>query len=169
MHYAKCGFANPEGVKFCIGCGVPLQHRCPSCGVENLPQARFCGECGTPFTAEQEAKGKRRKAQKQPKGQSLKSKGERRQTPASSLWPVPDAGLRTPDCGLRTLDPSVTPPSIWSSIFWLKGQRWRPGGRPRGSAGSSLPSSPTRPALPPLPTASTLKKSAPSSTLLSKS
>src|SRR2546428_4420543 len=47
MHCAKCGFANPEGVKFCIGCGVPLQHRCPSCGVENLPQARFCGECGT--------------------------------------------------------------------------------------------------------------------------
>src|SRR6266704_1397605 len=50
MHCAKCGFANPEGVKFCIGCGVPLQRRCPSCGVENLPQARFCGECGTPLT-----------------------------------------------------------------------------------------------------------------------
>ena len=47
MHCAKCGFANPEGVKFCIGCGVALQHCCPSCGVENLPQARFCGECGT--------------------------------------------------------------------------------------------------------------------------
>jgi len=50
MHCAKCGFANPEGMKFCIGCGVPLQHRCPSCGVENLPQARFCGECGTSLT-----------------------------------------------------------------------------------------------------------------------
>ena len=49
MHCATCGFANPEGVKFCIGCGVPLQHRCPSCGVENLPQARFCGGCGTPL------------------------------------------------------------------------------------------------------------------------
>src|SRR5215510_22282 len=47
MRCATCGLANPEGVKFCIGCGVPLQHRCPSCGVENLPQARFCGECGT--------------------------------------------------------------------------------------------------------------------------
>jgi class 3 adenylate cyclase len=50
MRCPSCGFANPEGVKFCIGCGVPLQHRCPSCGVENLPQARFCGECGTPLT-----------------------------------------------------------------------------------------------------------------------
>src|SRR6266511_645702 len=47
MHCAKCGFANPEGVKFCIGCGVALQHCCPSCGVENLPQARFYGEYDT--------------------------------------------------------------------------------------------------------------------------
>ena len=70
MHCASCGFANPEGVKFCIGCGVPLQHRCPSCGVENLPQARFCGDCGTSLTA----KGKRQKAKKPSRVQSLESR-----------------------------------------------------------------------------------------------
>src|SRR5215510_12296247 len=67
MRCATCGLANPEGVKFCIGCGVPLQHRCPSCGVENLPQARFCGECGTSLTRKPKRKrekkaGAKRKA-----------------------------------------------------------------------------------------------------------
>jgi hypothetical protein len=32
MQCRSCGFANPEGVKFCIECGVAMQHRCPSCG-----------------------------------------------------------------------------------------------------------------------------------------
>src|SRR5215813_11163006 len=67
MRCATCGLANPEGVKFCIGCGVPLQHRCPSCGVENLPQARFCAECGTSLTRKPKRKrekkaGAKRKA-----------------------------------------------------------------------------------------------------------
>src|SRR5256712_14019858 len=74
MHCAKCGFANPEGVKFCIGCGVPLQRRCPSCGVENLPQARFCGECGTPLTRQSKV-----------------------QSPKSEVENSSDSGLRTPD------------------------------------------------------------------------
>src|SRR2546428_1837292 len=63
MHCAKCGFANPEGVKFCIGCGVPLQHRCPSCGVENLPQARFCGDCGTPLTRQSKVQSPKSKVE----------------------------------------------------------------------------------------------------------
>ncbi|HKA54813.1 MAG TPA: adenylate/guanylate cyclase domain-containing protein, partial [Candidatus Binatia bacterium] len=82
MQCGKCGFANPEGVKFCIGCGVPLQHRCPSCGVENLPQARFCGECGTPLA-----------------GQSSV------QRLASSVQKAADSGPRTSDARLWTLDP----------------------------------------------------------------
>src|SRR5262245_44501370 len=77
MHCAACGLANPEGVKFCIGCGIPLQHRCPSCGVENLPQARFCGECGTPLTTGQ--KGKRIKGKKDKK----KTKDSELRTPNS--------------------------------------------------------------------------------------
>jgi TOMM system kinase/cyclase fusion protein len=50
MRCQGCGLDNPEGTKFCIECGVPLQHRCPNCGFENLPRAKFCGECGTPLT-----------------------------------------------------------------------------------------------------------------------
>src|SRR6266571_2803973 len=93
MHCATCGFANPEGVKFCIGCGVPLQHRCPSCGVENLPQARFCGECGTPLA--RKSKGKRGKKE-----------GAKRKT--------------TSDPGLRTSDPrpiSYTPKHLAQRIL----------------------------------------------------
>src|SRR5262245_21228944 len=72
MNCASCGFAIPEGVKFCIGCGVPLQRRCPSCGVENLPQAQFCGECGTPLSSK--SKGKRQKAKKPSRIQSPESR-----------------------------------------------------------------------------------------------
>ncbi len=93
MHCAKCGFANPEGVKFCIGCGVPLQHRCPSCGVENLPPARFCGECGTSLT-------------RKPKGKREKKVGTKRKA--------------TSDPGPRTSDPrpiSYTPKHLAQRIL----------------------------------------------------
>src|SRR5436309_2176972 len=55
MDCPSCGFENPAGGKFCIGCGVSLQHRCPSCGHEHLPQARFCGECGARLKASGQA------------------------------------------------------------------------------------------------------------------
>src|SRR5262245_26885526 len=47
MRCASCGFENPEGVKFCHECGVPVQNRCPQCGCENPLPAKFCGQCGT--------------------------------------------------------------------------------------------------------------------------
>jgi class 3 adenylate cyclase/predicted ATPase len=50
MRCASCGFENPAGGKFCIGCGTPLGRPCARCGAENLPQARFCGQCGTALT-----------------------------------------------------------------------------------------------------------------------
>ena len=52
MQCPSCEFENPEGTKFCGGCGVPLKNRCPNCGFENLPRFRFCGECGTSLTAQ---------------------------------------------------------------------------------------------------------------------
>jgi class 3 adenylate cyclase/tetratricopeptide (TPR) repeat protein len=55
MRCPSCGGDNPAGTKFCIECGIPLQHRCPKCGAENLPRAKFCGECGTPLTGPAEA------------------------------------------------------------------------------------------------------------------
>ena len=45
----SCGTENPEGAKFCTGCGASLQRVCPSCGTSNGAGARFCGECGTPL------------------------------------------------------------------------------------------------------------------------
>ncbi len=50
MRCTSCGFDNPEEMKFCGECGVPLQHRCPQCGCENPPRFKFCGACGTPLS-----------------------------------------------------------------------------------------------------------------------
>ncbi|HJY81269.1 MAG TPA: adenylate/guanylate cyclase domain-containing protein [Candidatus Binatia bacterium] len=51
MRCPSCGFASPEGKKFCGECGTPLLRRCPSCGADNPPQFKFCGECGTALVA----------------------------------------------------------------------------------------------------------------------
>src|SRR5262249_42443440 len=51
MQCASCGFANPEGLKFCNECGTPLARRCAQCGGENVPQAKFCGQCGHALAA----------------------------------------------------------------------------------------------------------------------
>ena len=50
MRCESCGFANPEGKKFCEECGTKLVRVCPSCGAEVRPAAKFCGECGTPLS-----------------------------------------------------------------------------------------------------------------------
>jgi len=46
----KCGKVNPPGMKFCGGCGSPVQAagggRCGACGVQNPPGMKFCGGCG---------------------------------------------------------------------------------------------------------------------------
>ena len=31
MHCPKCRFENPEGMKFCGGCGGKLEKTCPKC------------------------------------------------------------------------------------------------------------------------------------------
>src|SRR5262249_52709659 len=55
MRCASCGFANPEGLKFCNECGTLLRARCETCGFENAPRAKFCGECGQPLTEQSPA------------------------------------------------------------------------------------------------------------------
>src|SRR5262245_5776920 len=52
MRCASCGFANPEGMKFCGQCAAPLQHPCPQCGFANPPGFKFCGACATPLTGQ---------------------------------------------------------------------------------------------------------------------
>src|SRR5437763_1075374 len=43
---SACGTENPEGARFCMNCGTPLERRCPACGAVVPDGARFCVECG---------------------------------------------------------------------------------------------------------------------------
>ncbi|HEY5602114.1 MAG TPA: adenylate/guanylate cyclase domain-containing protein [Gammaproteobacteria bacterium] len=52
MQCTKCGFANPEGMKFCGQCATPLAPLCPHCQFENPPGFKFCGDCGKPLAAQ---------------------------------------------------------------------------------------------------------------------
>jgi predicted amidophosphoribosyltransferase len=47
-----CAFDNPEGVKFCGGCGKPQPPMCPACGFENPVGFKFCGNCGIQMISE---------------------------------------------------------------------------------------------------------------------
>ncbi len=46
MKCPRCNFGNPEGIKFCGGCGAKLERICPKCNSPNPPEFSFCGECG---------------------------------------------------------------------------------------------------------------------------
>jgi class 3 adenylate cyclase/tetratricopeptide (TPR) repeat protein len=47
----KCQTENPDGMKFCGGCGTRLEGVCPKCQFANPPQFKFCGECGHPLSS----------------------------------------------------------------------------------------------------------------------
>ena len=51
MRCSKCGFENPEGMKFCGQCTNPLALICPKCRCENPPGFKFCGQCTAPLSA----------------------------------------------------------------------------------------------------------------------
>jgi class 3 adenylate cyclase/tetratricopeptide (TPR) repeat protein len=46
MRCPRCDFENPDGVRFCGGCGSPLNNPCPNCSSHNPPHFRYCGQCG---------------------------------------------------------------------------------------------------------------------------
>ena len=55
MRCPTCGVENAQGVRFCAGCGVPLEPGaqgnqsiayCTTCGAQNPADAWVCGECG---------------------------------------------------------------------------------------------------------------------------
>jgi len=56
MQCPECHRENPEGAKFCLGCGGRLALVCPGCGTVLPPDAKFCLECGTPVSAQPTAK-----------------------------------------------------------------------------------------------------------------
>lgn len=47
MHCEKCGFENPEEMRFCGQCATPLNTTCSSCGFTNPFDFEFCGQCAT--------------------------------------------------------------------------------------------------------------------------
>src|SRR5512143_3335821 len=46
MKCPKCQAENPEGMRYCGGCGTQLARICPSCDFSNPPQFKYCGGCG---------------------------------------------------------------------------------------------------------------------------
>jgi len=52
-----CNFENPEGMKFCVNCGVPLYSVCSSCSCISPIQFKFCGNCGTLLVPDQARDG----------------------------------------------------------------------------------------------------------------
>jgi class 3 adenylate cyclase/tetratricopeptide (TPR) repeat protein len=46
-----CAQDNPAGVRFCGGCGAPLEARCAACQAANPPANRFCHQCGASLGA----------------------------------------------------------------------------------------------------------------------
>src|SRR5260370_11554387 len=50
MRCGKCGFKNPEGMKFCGHCTNPLALICPKCRFENPAGFKFCGQCTAPLS-----------------------------------------------------------------------------------------------------------------------
>ncbi|MDQ1318447.1 MAG: hypothetical protein QG588_2109, partial [Candidatus Poribacteria bacterium] len=49
MKCPDCDFNNPEGMRFCGYCGVPICNICPECGYGNPVQSNLCGKCGIPL------------------------------------------------------------------------------------------------------------------------
>ena len=45
MKCPKCQFENPDGAKFCIECGDPMEFHCPKCGAITPSTGIFCMEC----------------------------------------------------------------------------------------------------------------------------
>jgi hypothetical protein len=46
MQCPACSQENPDGSRFCNGCGAGLERACPGCEQPNPPGSRFCNACG---------------------------------------------------------------------------------------------------------------------------
>ncbi len=71
----KCGFKNPENMRFCGQCATPLNTTCPSCNFSNPFDFEFCGQCATRLDTTQNTKSRSTASPHTPKQQSA----ERRQ------------------------------------------------------------------------------------------
>ncbi|MBI4219824.1 MAG: zinc-ribbon domain-containing protein, partial [Chloroflexi bacterium] len=46
MNCPRCETPNPEGARFCMNCGAPIQAACPQCSAPVPQGAAFCPMCG---------------------------------------------------------------------------------------------------------------------------
>ncbi|MFL5908297.1 MAG: adenylate/guanylate cyclase domain-containing protein, partial [Solirubrobacterales bacterium] len=80
-----CGAANPEGSRFCGGCGATLAQTtaCPSCGAENPIGQAFCNGCGGRLAQEAAenvpVEAKPVEAERAPSAEPAELEGERKQ------------------------------------------------------------------------------------------
>src|SRR6266542_1509400 len=92
MQCTSCGFANPQGLKFCEQCGIQLLRVCPRCGQPVRPTAKFCGDCGTTLEGKPvPATSRKPKSAKTP---GPDSRTRRRPTPTRSHVAAPEAERR---------------------------------------------------------------------------
>ena len=60
----KCGFSNPQGARFCGGCGNSIASLdCQNCGSSNQPGSRFCSACGKSLVIESKPEQKLEESQ----------------------------------------------------------------------------------------------------------
>lgn len=52
MKCPRCGFENPDGLRFCGRCATEIRLPCPRCGFENPANFRFCGYCAAPLSSQ---------------------------------------------------------------------------------------------------------------------
>ncbi len=71
----KCGFKNPENMRFCGQCATPLNITCPSCNFSNPFDFEFCGQCATRLSKTKNTESRSTEPSHTPKQQSA----ERRQ------------------------------------------------------------------------------------------
>ncbi len=82
MKCPKCGFANPDGAKFCNKCGSKMNLVCPGCRSVNPTGSKFCNECGLNLS---EPETERRIDYTQPESYTPKHLADRILTTRSSI------------------------------------------------------------------------------------
>ena len=87
---SKCGRANEDHYKFCLGCGGPVEAKpaeapatCPQCSTPTTPGQKFCGSCGYKLEAPAPAPTAAPAAQPAPAAHKTESKPAASATPKS--------------------------------------------------------------------------------------
>jgi hypothetical protein len=78
MRCSKCGFENPDGMKFCGQCTARLALICPKCHFENPPGFKFCGQCTVALYATTNPKASRPSLTSSESDDSATLEGERK-------------------------------------------------------------------------------------------